>query len=185
MVNLQGGCHCGHVRYTLNLSLPHTPSTTPSAPPSGAQHIYRCNCTICHKSGQFHVRPKSPTDDFLLLAPLEPFEDLGDYVTGDKILHFFFCKVCGVRPFIFAGDGEVVDAQVDGKQVKAWRPKRGGGHPEYGNYLSVNGHTIDAGQQFDMRDLTETKVVLYYDYYSDEKDGAPMTYQRPQKHGSY
>ncbi|TQS33182.1 hypothetical protein Golomagni_06481 [Golovinomyces magnicellulatus] len=184
MVKVQGGCHCGQVRYTLHLTLPHTPNPTPSAPPSGTQRIYRCNCTTCHKMGQFHIRPQSPTDDFLLLSPLDPFT-LGDYITGDKVLHFFFCKQCGVRPFIFAGDGEVVDSEVDGKIVQAWRPKRGGGHPEYGNYLSVNGHTIDAEQEFDMRELTEKKVVLYCDCYSDEKDEAPFTYERPQINGCY
>lgn len=184
MVQFHGGCHCGNVRYTLNLTLPHTPYPTLPVPPSGVQHIYRCNCTLCHKAGHFHLRPKSPTDDFLLLSPLDPFT-LGDYQTGDKVLHFFFCQTCGVRPFIFAGDGELVDTEVDGKTVKAWRPKRGGGHPQLGNYVSVNGHTIDAEQEFDMRVMSESKVVMYCDCYSDPKEEAPLTYERPQKNGCY
>lgn len=144
--------------------------------------------------GHMHVRPASPTHDFLLLSPLDPFAALSDYVTGAGNLHFLYCKVCAVRCFIFAGDGEVIDVDLseigvsvpgkDGK-VAAWRPRLGGGHAQMGHYLSVNAHSIDAGQGFDMRELSEKNNVMYCDCYSPEELEAPMRYGRPQEKGSY
>lgn len=196
-VPLTGSCHCGATRYVLFLTLPH--SHSPKLPPSnGAQRFYRCNCTVCHKSGLMHIRPASPDDDFLLLSPLDPLDALGDYMVYDKVLHFFFCNSCGGRCFTFAGDGEVVDvnleelgvsglpgADEDGK-VKVWRPRPGGGHPQMGHYISVNAHSIDAKQDgFDMRELTESKYIMYCDCLSPEEDELPMTFQRPQPGGCY
>ncbi|KAM3538681.1 hypothetical protein ARSEF1564_008400 [Beauveria bassiana] len=144
--------------------------------------------------GHMHVRPASPTNDILFLSPLDPFAELGDYVTGAKNLHFFYCMNCAVRCFIFAGDGELISADlreigvsVPGKngQVMAWRPKLDGGHPEMGHYLSVNAHSIDAGQGFDMRELSEKSYVMYCDCHSPEELEAPMRYGRPQENGSY
>lgn len=194
-VALTGSCHCGTTRYILFLTLPH-PSSETLPPPKGVQRFYRCNCTACHKMGHMHICPASPTDDFLLLSPLDPFRDLGDYQCYDKMFHFFYCKTCAVRCFIFAGEGEVVNVDVAelgvpfvgevGKETKAWRPERDGGHPQYGNYLSVNGHSVDAGQKgFDMRELTDNKFVMYCDCLSGEAHEAPARYDRPQDNGAY
>lgn len=188
-----GSCHCGAIRYILYLNQPHIRSEQMPAP-RGVQHIYRCNCSLCHKMGHMHVRPASPTNDFLLLSPLDLFAELGDYVTGVGNLHFFYCMICAVRCFIFAGDGELLDVDMDkisvsvpGKdgKVTAWRPKLGGGHPEMGHYLSVNAHSIDVGQDFDMRELSEKNTIMYCDCYSPEELEAPMRYGRPQENGSY
>lgn len=213
---LTGSCHCGLVRYIIRLTLPHVPSAQLPAP-RGQQHIYRCNCTVCHKRGHFHVRPASPTDDFLILSPssplpstattatdtttsdttpspdFDPLAHLADYTTGDKNLHFYTCPICFVHPFIFAGDLEPITISpsqlgipgAEPGKVPAWRPTRGGGHPDMGHYVSVNGHTIDAGQGFDMRELTEEEKVMYCDCYSREEEESPMRYGRPQLHGSY
>lgn len=190
-ISLKGSCHCGAIRYTVRLAHPHVAPSL-SGGDEDAQEMYRCNCTICHKTAQWHIRPSQPADDFLLLSPLNPFSELGDYQCFGKKLHFFFCRTCGVRPFIFAGDGEVVQVPGPGlalsnegsdataKQlVKAWRPRRGGDV-----YLSVNGHTIDTDQEgFDMRVLTEKKQILYVDCLSEPE--GPATYERPHKGGSY
>lgn len=202
-IPLMGSCHCRAIRYILYLTLPHIHEEFKAAPSSGVQHFYRCNCTACHKYGQFHVRPASPETDFILLSLLDPFEDLGDYQHGGKSMDFFFCTTCGVRPFLFAGHGEVVDldlrsslstnafeklpGKVQAEQsVKVWRPKQGGSFSKFGNYLSVNGNTIDAKQEgFDMRELTERKQVMHYDCLSDEASEAPLSYQRPQEGGCY
>lgn len=200
-VPLTGSCHCGHIRYIIHLTLPHPHD--PSAPPSSSgQRFYRCNCTVCHKMGHFHVRPSSPTHDFLLLTPsspsasTSPLSQLGNYTTGAGNLNFYFCQTCGVRCFIFAGtDFEPVTVNLEelgvgwkdgGEEVQAWRPRLGGGHPEMGHYVSVNGHTIDAGQEaFDMRALTEGNMVQYCDCYSPEEDEAPLQYGKPHIYGSY
>lgn len=195
---MTGSCHCGFVRYVAFLVLPHVAPPLPYKKTD--QCVYRCNCTTCHKTGHFHVHPCSPTHDFLLLSPVgdDPLAELGDYTCFDGNLHWYFCKRCGVRPFLFAGDGEFVTVDLDEigvpkkdgdgegqRKVKAWRPRLGGGHPEMGHYLSVNGHTIDAGQGFDMRELTEKNVVSYCDCYSAPENEVPQRYGKPQLHGCY
>ena len=191
---LNGSCHCGAVRYIVFLTLPHPHPGGQAAPP-GSQRFYRCNCTICHKAGFFHVRVASNVDDFLLLSPLDPLSDLGDYLWRDQRLHFLYCKTCATRCFSFGGgDSEVVDVDLAamgvaghaaaeaGEKTKVWRVKNTGQHPEKANYLSVNGHTIDAGQAFGMRELTDEKVVQYYDYLHDEAAGR---YDKPHPGGCY
>lgn len=189
---LAGGCHCGATRYVLFLTLPaqHNESNPPK---DREQRIGRCNCTTCHKLGLFHLKPADPSNDFLLLSPLDPFAELGDYLTGDKNIHFFFCKTCGAHCLSFCGDGQVVniDAAALGlpsaagnAPSKAWRATDNGPE-EYGAFVSVNGHTIDAGQAFDMRELTEKKLVRYGDTYSDFGEGLPGRWDRPHDHGSY
>ena len=75
-----GGCHCGAVRYRVELDL-DAPSIT-------------CNCSICGKSGTY-----------LQFVPPEKFtlekgeEHLVDYQFNKKVIHHLFCKTCGIRPF--------------------------------------------------------------------------------------
>lgn len=60
------------------------------------------------------------------------------------------------------------------KTTKVWRPT-----PEV-FYLSVNGNTIDAGQDgFDMRDYVDNKSLMYFNRLVDEKpipDNEPTPY---------
>lgn len=187
----KGSCHCGSVKYVVFLTVPHRPQT-PDSGSAPIDRIYRCNCRICHKSGFLHLRPPSPVDDFALLSPLDPAGSLGDYQCHDKLLHFFFCKVCAVRCFIFMGEGgiETVNPKELGmmgeSSIEVWKPKRrdpdASGRPYY---LSVNGHTIDAGQEgFDMRELVDNKSVFYYDFLQDENEG-PGRYGEPHPGGCY
>lgn len=75
----QGGCHCQAVRYEVTGDF--------------SKPIY-CNCSICSKSGTW-----------LAFVPAEQFslqsgeEMLTDYQFNKKIIHHYFCKVCGVRSF--------------------------------------------------------------------------------------
>ncbi|KAJ6787045.1 hypothetical protein PWT90_03184 [Aphanocladium album] len=189
----QGSCHCGFVKYAIYLTVPRQPPASAADEPP-ADRVYRCNCRICHKSGYMHVRPPSPADDFALLSPVDPFESLGDYQCHDKLLHFFFCRTCGVRCFTFMGDGRVADAQpgefgIGGEaSVKVWRPtgpQAGSNVKKTGCYLSVNGHTLDAGQKgLDMREWVETESVMYYDFLNDDEAG-PGRYGKPHPGGSY
>lgn len=70
-----------------------------------------------------------------------------------------------------------------GQKIKAWRVSKEG-QPDYGNNLSVNGHTIDAGQGFDMRELTEKKMVLYLDTFDEVSPGKP-SFEKPHIGGCY
>lgn len=74
-----GGCHCGAVRYEVEMSL---------------DPVISCNCSICRKRG-------------LLLAfvPAEKFtlssgsDRLTDYQFNRKVIHHLFCATCGVSSF--------------------------------------------------------------------------------------
>ncbi|PTB62004.1 hypothetical protein BBK36DRAFT_8680 [Trichoderma citrinoviride] len=201
----KGSCHCGAIRYVVFLTVP-PPSYLNKGPPPrrGVQRIYRCNCTICHKIGTLHLRPTSEFDDFFLLSPLDPLESLGDYMCNAKTAHYLFCKTCGIRCFTFGGEGEIVDVTLpevlaladgasgsgqDGVSVKAWRPKKveqsdEGSHEN--SYLSVNGQTIEPGQEgFDLREWAERKAIMYLDYLADEKDRLDERCERPHFGGAY
>ncbi|KAF4126031.1 hypothetical protein GMORB2_1277 [Geosmithia morbida] len=194
-----GSCHCGDIWYIAHLNFPHDPPPYPRA----GEALYRCNCTICHKAGLFHVRLDSAPDDFLLLSPLDPFKNLGDYQCGQKILHFFFCRTCGVRCFTFLGEGENVDVNLDavlgkkGEQgetgtttVKAWRPKKDGWKDDRvknGGYLSVNANTLDQMQDgLDIREWCEKGWMYYIEQLNPDENGAEqMSYDRPFPGGMY
>ncbi|MGN6103687.1 MAG: GFA family protein [Kofleriaceae bacterium] len=75
-----GGCHCGAVRYSVELDL-SKPAIT-------------CNCSICGRSGS--MLQFSPTSGF----KLEQGEDrLTDYQFNARKIHHVFCNVCGIRSF--------------------------------------------------------------------------------------
>jgi hypothetical protein len=75
-----GGCHCGAVRYTVEID-------------PAAQAI-TCNCSLCGRTGallQFVTHDK---------FTLEKGEDqLTDYQFNKHVIHHVFCKTCGVRSF--------------------------------------------------------------------------------------
>jgi hypothetical protein len=75
-----GSCHCGTVRYTVELDL--------------SQPVIACNCSICGRSGTL-----------LSFAPIEKFkleqgEDaLTDYQFNKHVIHHAFCNKCGIKSF--------------------------------------------------------------------------------------
>ena len=76
----QGSCHCGAVRYKVELDL--------------TQPVVECNCSICQRTGtllQF-VAPEKFTLE-------KGEENLTDYQFNKKVIHHLFCKTCGVRSF--------------------------------------------------------------------------------------
>ncbi|GFP54448.1 hypothetical protein ACSS6W_002244 [Trichoderma asperelloides] len=201
-----GSCHCGNIRYVVFLTLPPASLVGATKPPPsrGVQHMYRCNCTICHKTGFLHVRPASAFDDFFLLSPLDPLESLGDYQFNKQTLHNLFCKTCSVRCFTIHGEGEIVETSLpraivfpgtapssegESVSVKAWRLTPVDfteGIPHKGSYLSVNGHTVDAEQEgFDLREWVESKCIGYIDILHGLDERKPARCDRPQVGGSY
>jgi hypothetical protein len=76
----QGSCHCGAVRFHVDLDL--------------AQPAITCNCSMCRRSGAMLM---FVTPD---LFTLEQGEDsLTTYKFNKNVIAHLFCKVCGVRPF--------------------------------------------------------------------------------------
>lgn len=155
-----------------------------------------------------HIRLPDVPNDFLLLSPLDPLKELGDYQCVRNKLHFLFCKTCGVRCLIFMGEGRVSDVSVETdsldiplerltlsdnakadqkkKLVKAWHgiPDSEAVNIPDGQYLSVNAHTIDANQEgFDMRDWVDKKAVKYLDCLDDAQN--EDRYDRPHAGGCY
>ncbi|KAK1959640.1 hypothetical protein LY78DRAFT_591198 [Colletotrichum sublineola] len=154
------------------------------------------------------MRLASSPDDFLLLKPLSPYEELGDYSVYQKDLHFLFCKTCGMRCIILMGQGEVANVNLEAMGVKndkkglgkdsvgegsgltkVWRPKKDGWNEgkKWGSYLSVNGYSVDAGQHgFDLREITENKWVKYLDWLELHSEGSQgARFDRPWEGGAY
>lgn len=75
----QGGCHCGNVRYRVQMEL---------------GPVMTCNCSICSKTGT--MLAFVPVDQF----ELSQGEDaLTDYQFNKNVIHHYFCKTCGIRSF--------------------------------------------------------------------------------------
>jgi hypothetical protein len=87
-----GGCHCGKVRYEVEMDLKGTMA---------------CNCSICQKRGS--LLSFVPEENFKLLSGEK---DLKDYQFNKKIIHHYFCTTCGILSF-GAGKGP------DGKPMRA------------------------------------------------------------------
>jgi len=88
----KGGCHCGQVRFEVELNL---------------DQVIACNCSICSRKG--HLLAFAPEENFVL----ESGENaLSDYQFGKKKIHHLFCSTCGIGSF---GNG----TGPDGKKMKA------------------------------------------------------------------
>jgi hypothetical protein len=88
-----GGCHCGAVRYTVELD-------------SGASAL-SCNCSMCGRAGTL-----------LSFVPAARFQlERGEGATTDYLfnkhhIHHLFCRTCGIKSFA-RGSGP------DGKEMIA------------------------------------------------------------------
>lgn len=79
-VAVRGGCHCGAVRFEVDLPLRAV--------------AHRCNCSICSANG--FVQIIVPERRFRLLAG----EDvLTEYRFNTHVARHLFCSVCGVKSF--------------------------------------------------------------------------------------
>jgi hypothetical protein len=102
----------------------------------------------------------------------------------------------------FMGKGEVIEVdpadlglvQDEGQEeaqakMKVWRPKKEGWKEGRVNgcYLSVNGQSIEAGQEgFDLTEFVDNKWVLYYDYLElGGGEAKARRYGKPHEYGAY
>lgn len=74
-----GGCHCGKVRYEVDLAL---------------ESAISCNCSICSKRGS--LLAFAPAGAFSLVAGEG---ELADYQFNHHRIHHLFCKTCGILSF--------------------------------------------------------------------------------------
>lgn len=85
----QGGCHCGAVRYTVEIDV-EGPSIV-------------CNCSMCGRSGA--VLSFVPADKFKLD---QGADHVTDYQFNKHVIHHVFCKTCGIKSHAF-GKGKTGD----------------------------------------------------------------------------
>ncbi len=76
---LEGGCHCGAVRYRVTVR---------------ARDGVECNCSICKKKGYLHLIV--PQSDFELLRGAD---SVTTYTFGTHTAQHHFCNHCGVHSF--------------------------------------------------------------------------------------
>ena len=74
-----GGCHCGTVRYEVEIDL---------------AGVLACNCSICTKHG--FLWSFVPEAQFTLLSG---GEGLTEYRFHKHVVHHLFCATCGVESF--------------------------------------------------------------------------------------
>lgn len=80
-MKVQGGCHCGAVRFEAELP----------DPPVAA---LACNCSVCRMTGFVHVMV--PHEQFDLLTGRDT---LASYRFGTGSAEHLFCSKCGVKSF--------------------------------------------------------------------------------------
>ncbi|MBW2189316.1 MAG: GFA family protein [Deltaproteobacteria bacterium] len=76
---LEGGCHCGAVRYRVTVR---------------SHEAVECNCSVCAKKGYLHLIV--PEADFELLRGATA---LTTYTFGTETAQHHFCRHCGVHSY--------------------------------------------------------------------------------------
>lgn len=80
-----GSCHCGAVKFDVDLSLDRT---------------ITCNCSMCQRAGT--ILAFVPSDKFNLISGSDV---LKSYHFNKKVIDHLFCSICGIKPFA-RGRGE-------------------------------------------------------------------------------
>ena len=79
METIEGGCHCGAVRFRVAVD---------------RYEAVECNCSMCRMKANLHLIV--PRDRFTLLAGAEV---LTTYRFNTGVAQHTFCRVCGIHPF--------------------------------------------------------------------------------------
>ncbi len=105
MKKLQGGCHCGAVRFEVQIT--------------AKPELHNCNCSMCMRSGFVHLI--SPNKNFKLLTAKD---QLSCYQFNSNIAKHYFCKHCGIKSFYIPRsnpDGYSVNARcLDSNEWQQW-----------------------------------------------------------------
>ena len=81
MIVHTGGCHCGAVRFRIELE-------------HDRRDVLDCNCSVCTKKGILHLIV--PDARFTLTSGDDA---LVTYSFGTHISKHMFCRTCGMHPF--------------------------------------------------------------------------------------
>jgi hypothetical protein len=103
MKTMQGGCHCGRVRFKVTADL---------------DRVTYCNCSICSKKGFLHLIV--PPEQFDLVSGEDA---LTTYTFNTGVAKHTFCKVCGIHAFyVPRSDPDKIDVNVrciDGVDIES------------------------------------------------------------------
>ena len=80
MTRFSGGCHCGAVRFEVELA--------------ESASALECNCSICAMCGFLHLI--APQSRFQLTAGQD---SISEYRFNSGQARHYFCKVCGIKPY--------------------------------------------------------------------------------------
>ena len=80
MITVNGGCHCGSVRFEAQLE--------------SSNEVQECNCSMCNMCGFQHLIV--PASRFRLLSDESL---LTEYQFRSKTARHFFCSKCGIKSF--------------------------------------------------------------------------------------
>ena len=104
MASYQGGCHCGAVRFSLELD-------------GDPREVLDCNCSICTKKGFLH-----------LIVPEAALHATGapaTYTFGTHVAKHMFCPACGIhafyRPRSHPDSWDVNVRCLDGVPLSHWK----------------------------------------------------------------
>ncbi len=75
-----GGCHCGAVRFAVEVS--------------PGSELLDCNCSICRRTGYLHLIVSE--EQFVLESGRD---GLASYRFGSGAAEHLFCRVCGIKSF--------------------------------------------------------------------------------------
>src|SRR5581483_6476897 len=93
MKSMQGGCHCGRVRFKVTADL---------------TRVTYCNCSVCSKKGFLHLIV--PPEQFELLSGKD---NLATYTFNTGVAKHTFCKTCGIHAFyVPRSDPDKIDVNV-------------------------------------------------------------------------
>ncbi|NKB36148.1 MAG: GFA family protein [Gammaproteobacteria bacterium] len=79
MLTYQGSCHCGNIRFEVDMNL---------------DHVRVCDCSICQKRGALNHR----VEDAQLRID-GSLEQMSLYEWHTKTAKDYFCPECGILPF--------------------------------------------------------------------------------------
>jgi len=79
MKTYRGSCHCGRVRFEVDLDL---------------DHVRSCDCSVCRRRGALIHRVEEQQ-----LRLLTPLDDLTLYQWHTRTARDYFCPTCGILPF--------------------------------------------------------------------------------------
>jgi hypothetical protein len=79
MTTYHGSCHCGAVRYDVELEI---------------GRVIACNCSICKRTGALLAFVPEPA--FTLVQGQDALQD---YRFNKHVVQHLFCQTCGVRSF--------------------------------------------------------------------------------------